>query len=290
MKTTQRPLSDILIQEKAIEAIGKIFCDREHHAQDLLTQALESETDELARDILGDIIDNAALAREERLPICQDTGLLVVFARLGVDAHLERCLRDTLEQATAIAWQKYYMRDSIAPDPLRGQLGKCEDMRYETDTRLPIVLHLEQVPGDGLSLDLALKGGGAENMSALRMFNPSVKVEEIVEFVVDTVVSAGGRPCPPIIVGVGIGGDFELSAILAKRALFTDSDERSVCYRGLEQDILQRINERGRGVMGLAGRSTALEVRILTAPCHIASLPVAVNLDCHAHRHIRVEL
>lgn len=290
MKTPQRLLSDALIQEKVIEAIGKIFCNREPHAQELLTQALESETDELARDILGDIIDNAALAREERLPLCQDTGLLVVFARLGVDVHMERCLRDTLEQAAAIAWQKYYMRDSIAQDPLRGQLGMGEDVRFSDDDRLPIVLHLEQVPGDGLSLDLGLKGGGAENMSALRMFNPSAKVEEIVEFVVDTVVNAGGKPCPPVIVGVGIGGDFELSAILAKRALLTDSDERSVCYRGLEQDILQRINERGRGVMGLAGRSTALEVRILTAPCHIASLPVAVNLDCHAHRHIRVEI
>ena len=290
MKTPQRLLSDTLIQEKVFEAIGKIFCDREPYTQELLTQALESETDELARDILGDIIDNAALAREERLPLCQDTGLLVVFARLGVDARLESCLRDTLEQAAAIAWQKYYMRDSIAPDPLRGQLGECEDMRYETDTRLPIVLHLEQVPGHGLSLDLGLKGGGAENMSALRMFNPSAKVEEIVEFVVDTVFNAGGKPCPPVIIGVGIGGDFELSAILAKRALFTNSDERSACCRGLEQDILQRINERGRGVMGLAGKSTALEVRILTAPCHIASLPVAVNLDCHAHRHIRVEL
>ena len=290
MKTAQRLLSDALIQEIVIEAIGKIFCDREPHAQELLTQALNSETDELARDILDDIIDNAALAREEHLPLCQDTGLLVVFARLGVDARLESCLRDILEQAAAIAWQKYYMRDSIAPYPLRGQLDECEDMRSETDIRLPIVLHLEQVPGDGLSLDLALKGGGAENMSALRMFNPSAKVEEIVEFVVDTVVNAGGRPCPPVIVGVGIGGDFELSAILAKRALFTDSDERGTCYRELEKDILRRINERGSGVMGLAGGSTALEVRILTAPCHIASLPVAVNLDCHAHRHIRVEI
>lgn len=290
MKTAQRLLSDALIQEKVIEAIGKIFCDREPHAQELLTHALESETDELARDILDDIIDNAALAREERLPLCQDTGLLVVFARLGVDARLESCLRDTLEQAAAIAWQKYYMRDSIAPDPLRGQLDECEDIRSESDARLPIVLHLEQVRGDGLSLDLALKGGGAENMSAMRMFNPSAKVDEIVEFVVDTVVNAGGRPCPPVIVGVGIGGDFELSAILAKRALFTDSDERGTCYRELEKDILRRINERGSGVMGLAGGSTALEVRILTAPCHIASLPVAVNLDCHAHRHIRVEI
>lgn len=290
MKTAQRLLSDALIQAKVIEAIGKIFCDREPHAQELLTQALESETDELARDILGDIIDNAALARDERLPLCQDTGLLVVFARLGVDVHLESRLRDTLEQAAAISWQKYYMRDSIASDPLRGQLGVYENIRSEIGARLPIVLHLEQVPGDGLSLDLALKGGGAENMSALRMFNPSANMYEIVEFVVDTVVNAGGRPCPPVIVGVGIGGDFELSAILAKRALFTDSNERGACYRGLEQDILQRINERGRGVMGLAGRCTALEVRILTAPCHIASLPVAVNLDCHAHRHIRVEI
>jgi fumarate hydratase subunit alpha len=122
------------------------------------------------------------------------------------------------------------------------------------------------------------------------MFNPSAKIEEIVEFVVDTVVNAGGRPCPPVIVGVGIGGNIELSAVLAKRALFTNTDERGACYRGFEQDILQRINERGRGVMGLAGSSTALEVRILTAPCHIASLPVAVNLDCHAHRHIQVEI
>ena len=148
MKTAQRLLSDALIQEIVIEAIGKIFCDREPHAQELLTHALESETDELARDILDDIIDNAALAREERLPLCQDTGLLVVFARLGVDVRLEICLRDTLEQAAAIAWQKYYMRDSIAPYPLRGQLDECEDMRSETDTRLPIVLHLEQVRGD----------------------------------------------------------------------------------------------------------------------------------------------
>lgn len=272
-----------LIRDQVVAGIGEIFCRRTAEATELLRRALDSETDELARDMLEAILQNQAEAVSSQLPLCQDTGLLVVFADLGCEA-LSGCLEHIIGEAALEAWQKFYLRDSIAPDPLRGRtLDRGESLPRPEPSGLPLILHLRQVPGNQLTLHLALKGGGAENCGAVKMFTPGASLEEIETFVVQTVVEAGGKACPPVFVGVGMGGDFETCAILAKRALFLPR-ENGPGLRQMEARLLDRINRSGKGVMGLGGATTALKVSVLTQPCHIASLPVAVNLDCHAHR------
>ena len=274
-----------LIAKNFREVISEIFCQCHTPTLTLLRSAHSSETDELARDMLESILQNAEIAAREQVPLCQDTGLVIVFAQMGTEVHIEGgTLQDILDSAAYDIWQELYLRDSLSPDPLLLRHNPTAE-----HTRLPVVLHLEQVPGDRLTLRIALKGGGAENMSALRMFNPTITPDEIDEFIVSTVVNAGGNPCPPVIVGVGIGGDFELCAILAKKALLLGSQAEQP-YAQMEQRILASINQRGKGVQGFTGHTTALSVHIRTAPCHIASLPVAVNLDCHAHRYAVREL
>ncbi|MBW6513865.1 MAG: fumarate hydratase [Candidatus Syntrophosphaera sp.] len=289
------------IREAMISAIGEIYCRPHSETLELLKIARDQEQDEIARDMLDSILANAEIGAREGIPVCQDTGLVIVFAEIGTSVLIEGVtLRDIIEAAAAEAWQKYFLRDSIASDPLRrvqkpepantGSEG-CNtgpETLYGPDTAksIPVILHLDQVPGEKLTLHVALKGGGAENCSALKMFNPTTPLEDIEDFIVATVVQAGGKACPPVIVGVGIGGDFELCARLAKQALIVphSAEGKKICLLNLEQRLLDRINAEGKGVQGFAGSTTALEVRILTAPCHIASLPVAVNLDCHAHR------
>lgn len=283
MPSSPRVLSASSVHAAIVDAIGEMYCHLEPRTKELLARAYEQETDELARDMLAAILQNAELAPGDQIPLCQDTGLLIIFAELGGACLIEGgTLPQIAAAAAAAAWSKYYLRASLAPDPLfdRGPVG-CG----AAGSPAPI-LHLLQVPGDRLTLRLALKGGGAENCSAWRMFQPAAKLAEIEDFIVQTVVSAGGKPCPPVLVGVGIGGDFELSALLAKRALLWDPDDVSLDrrYLELERRLLERINREGRGVQGMGGRNTALLVKVLREPCHIASLPVAVNLDCHAHR------
>ncbi len=289
-----RSISADQITKVFIDAIGEIYCQPQAEILDLLKSALDREKDEVARDMLDTIIENAEIGARDKVPVCQDTGLVIVFARLGVDAHIEGgCLQDILDSAASAAWDKYFLRRSVAEDPLLYRQKPTKDKQVsdiESPFPLfpfcPVILHLEQVPGNTLILDIALKGGGAENMSTLRMFNPTATPDEVEKYIVDTVVSAGGNPCPPVIVGVGIGGDFELCAVLAKKALIVPAEKRSVDdpYLRMEERILESINQLGKGVQGFAGATTALEVRILTAPCHIASLPVAVNIECHSHR------
>ncbi len=276
------------IRAQVIEGIGEIYCRPTAEAAELVRQALDSEQDEVARDMLSSILLNHQIALRDGLPLCQDTGLLIVFADLGLDVHIEGgSLEQIISEAAAIAWQKFHLRDSINPDPLmrmnRGEGSERPEPASHDPSRLPVVLHLEQVPGETLTLRLALKGGGAENCSALKMFLPGASEDEIIDFVVNTVVQAGGKACPPVFVGVGIGGDFESCAILAKKALMISEEGRAEDNQMAER-ILSIINQTGRGVMGFAGSTTALKVTVLTRPCHIASLPVAVNIDCHAHR------
>ncbi len=279
-----RIIASALIRAQVSDAIGEIYCRPSPETAQLLNQALAAEADELARDLLEAILANHVAALSSGLPLCQDTGLLVVFAQLGHAALVEGdCLEQVISSAAAEAWQTYHLRDSIAIDPLRGCVTGSDPDKESASGNLPVILHLEQVPGDQLVLHLALKGGGAENCGALRMFEPGAACSGIEEFVVDTVVGAGGRPCPPVFVGVGIGGDFETCAVLAKRALVMPGDS-GPGIRQMEERILAQINQKGKGVMGMAGSTTALKVSIQTRPCHIASLPVAVNLDCHAHR------
>jgi fumarate hydratase subunit alpha len=275
-----RYVSADAITGKIVAAIGEMFWQTDPLLIKAIQISLESETDPLARDILKDIIRNSEIANQEKIPTCQDTGTLVVFVEYGTALHLGGAdLRMVIETAAAQAWRRFSLRDSIVSDPLRE--------REAVTMPLPVVLHTEMVPGDKLRFTMALKGGGAENMSTLKIFSPSASSDEIREFVVQAVVSAGGKPCPPLIVGVGIGGNFENCALLAKKALFRPLGEPNpqAAHAELERAILDGINSRGTGPMGLGGKTTALAVHVLTAPCHIASLPVAVNIQCHAHRH-----
>ncbi len=219
------------------------------------------------------------------MPLCQDTGFAVWFVEMGRDVTLSRgTISEAVTAGTRAGYKRFYLRKSIVADPLFD--------RKNTTDNTPVILHLEQVEGDRLKLILAPKGGGSENMSALRMLKPSDGRAGVVEFVVNSVISAGGNPCPPTIVGVGIGGTMERAACLAKRALLRPvgqpaADSR---YAELEREILERINASGIGPQGLGGAVTSLAVHVEHHPCHCASLPVAVNLNCHAARHQEVIL
>lgn len=273
------------ISKAVTQAIGEIYCSIDPEVREALEQAYQIEDEPLARDMLAAILENARLGPKDKVPVCQDTGTVVVIAELGCRAKIgDGGLKAALAAGIDEAWRKFYLRGSVVQDPLFA--------RAVPATQVPFVLHLEQTRGDRLSLSLALKGGGAENTSALRMFNPTAGVDEVGEFVVQTVVAAGGKPCPPLIVGVGIGGNFESCAILAKKALLSPLNQvaEDARYRELSLAILKQINARGKGIQGMGGKTTALAVKILAAPCHIASLPVAVNIECHAHRWTRLEL
>jgi fumarate hydratase subunit alpha len=278
-----RVISGDEIREAVVAAIGKIYCSVDPEVVSALTRAYALETYELARDMLEAMLRNAELAPKLPLPVCQDTGSAVVFARIGTRVLIEGGdLVTILSSALAEAWDRFYLRRSIVADPLFD--------RSPISGTVPPVLHLEQVHGDSLELELMLKGGGAENAGALRMFNPTASLEEVEGFVADTAVAAGGKACPPVIVGVGIGGNFERCALLAKQSLLLPlgscrGDDR---LQDMSRRILRQINERGKGVQGMGGRTTALAVNIISESCHIASLPVAVNLECHAHRHARI--
>lgn len=252
---------------------------------DALETALRRESDPLARGVLSAIRENDRIAEEKRLPICQDTGMAVVFAEVGSLVHIEG---DTLESAVNRGVSKAYLggklRCSVVKDPLF--------YRENTGDNTPAVLHVRTVPGDRLKLIAAPKGFGSENMSALKMFTPSAKPADIVDFVVGAVEKAGSNPCPPITVGVGIGSDFEGCALLAKYALtrsLSDSHP-DPNYAALEKTILDRINALGIGPQGFGGDTSAFAVKIEVGPTHIAGLPVAVNINCHVVRHASIVL
>ena len=248
-----------------------------------LEDGAKVETSPVGKAILNQVLDNANIAREESRPICQDTGFAVFFVEIGKEVYIEG---DTLENAinkgVALGYTEGYLRKSIVNDPLFD--------RVNTKDNTPAVIHITFVEGDTLSITLAPKGGGSENMSKINMMKPSDGEEGVFNFVVDSVINSGGNPCPPTIVGVGIGGTFEKCAEMAKRALLRPvgephKDER---YAQLEKRILEAINNSGVGPQGLGGNVTALAVHIETYPCHIAQMPVAVNLNCHAARHSEV--
>ena len=245
----------------------------------LLRQCLGSEESPLGREVLGQIVENARIACDEKIPMCQDTGFSVVFLELGQDVHLtDGDLMAAVHEGVRRGTKEGYLRSSIVRDPLR---------RVNTGDNTPAVVHVEIVPGDKIKITVAPKGGGSENMSEIKMLPPSAGVEGVREFVVDLIRRSGGNPCPPVIAGVGIGGTFEKCAWLAKKALLrpAGSPNPDPFYAELESDLLKRINGLGIGPMGFGGRCTALAVHVETHPCHIASLPVAVNVQCHAARH-----
>ena len=245
----------------------------------LIKDKKQEETFDLAKNILGDICDNITCAKEINVPICQDTGMAVVFIELGQDVHI---VGDVLEDAVNEGVRQGYidgkLRCSIVADPLK---------RVNTNDNTPCVLHLKVVKGDNVKITVAPKGFGSENMSAMKMFTPSATVDDIVNFVVNQVNTAGSNPCPPIVVGVGIGGDFEHCAYLAKKALCRDVSKRNddPFYADIEKTMLDKINELGIGPQGFGGKTTALCVNIEQYPTHIAGLPVSVNIGCHVTRH-----
>jgi fumarate hydratase subunit alpha len=246
--------------------------------------AATRETSPLGKQVLAEILENNRLAAQEIVPICQDTGTAVVFVELGQDAHVTGgALYDAINAGVRQGYADGYLRKSIVVDPLR---------RKNTGDNTPAVIHLDITPGDRIRLAVLPKGGGAENMSRARMLTPADGEQGVRAFVVETVDQAGSNACPPVIVGVGIGGTFDSVGMLAKKALLRTVGERhpDPYYAALEEDLLKQINALGVGPMGYGGNVTALDVHIETAPCHIASLPVAVNLQCHAARIARAEL
>ncbi len=247
--------------------------------RECIENAAKSEKSELCRSVLGDITANLDAASELSVPICQDTGMAVVFAEIGQDVHITNGLfEDAVNAGVARGYVDGKLRLSIVRDPLE---------RVNTNDNTPAVIHTRIVSGDRIKLTVAPKGFGSENMSRLKMFTPSAAKEDIVKFVVETVSAAGSNPCPPIVVGVGIGGDFEYSALLAKKALCRDLNTRNPnpLYNEMEKTMLTEINKLGIGSQGFGGTVTALYVNIEQAPTHIAGLPVAVNMGCHVTRH-----
>ncbi|MCD8047819.1 MAG: fumarate hydratase [Clostridiales bacterium] len=241
--------------------------------------ARETEVSPVGQSILGDVVENFTFAGERQLPICQDTGMAVVFCDLGQEVHITGCLlSDAVDRGVSLGYTEGHLRCSVVADPLR---------RVNTGDNTPAVLHLRLVEGDRLSITVAPKGFGSENMASLSMLKPSVTREQVEDTIVEAVSRASSNPCPPVIVGVGLGGDFELAAQLSKRALLRplDEDNPDPYYREMEGRILEKVNRLGIGPQGLGGRTTALKVSILAHPTHIAGLPCAVNLNCHVARH-----
>jgi fumarate hydratase subunit alpha len=245
-----------------------------------LEQALELEESPTGREILELILENARIAKEEQAPICQDTGFAVFFVELGQNVHVvDGDFEEAINEGVRQGYTEGYLRKSIVDDPVID--------RKNTGDNTPAVIHTQVVPGDKIRITIATKGGGSENMSEVKMMKAADGIEGVKDFVVDKVKRSGGNPCPPVVVGVGIGGTFEKCAMLAKKALLRPLGQRHTDPRfaEVETEILRRINNSGIGPMGLGGRVTALDVHVEIYPCHIASMPAAVNMQCHASRH-----
>ncbi|WP_455536764.1 fumarate hydratase [Prevotella koreensis] len=242
------------------------------------------EKSPLGKQIIDTIVQNADIARNERCPICQDTGMTVVFVEMGQDVHVtEGFIEDAINQGVRQGYTKGYLRKSVVKDPID---------RVNTNDNTPAIIHYEIVEGDCFRIVVSPKGFGSENKSGLKMLTPSAGIPGIKKFIIDTVATAGGNPCPPIIVGVGIGGTMERAAYLSKKALLrpVGSHSENETVAQLETELLEEINRLGIGPCGFGGTTTALTVNILTNATHIAGLPVSVNIGCHATRHAEGEL
>lgn len=249
-----------------------------------ICQACETESWPLANSILRTIKENFEIAEHDEVPICQDTGAACVFVTMGQNIYADGSIAAAIDEGVRQGYADGYLRKSIVSDPLDG--------RVNTGDNTPAMIYWDVVPGDVFRITVAPKGFGSENMSRIKMLRPADGVEGVKEFVVKTVEEAGPNPCPPIIVGVGIGGTFDKAALLAKKALMRNTDVRNPkkYYADLEKELLDRINDLGIGPQGIGGRTTCLAVNIEEMPTHIAGLPVAVNINCHVTRHITEEL
>ena len=264
------------------DAIKDMCINANHYLADDMTAALDksadSEKSPLGRQILCQLKDNLDIAGKDMIPICQDTGMAVVFAEVGQDVHVNGNLTDAINEGVRRGYTEGYLRKSVVSDPIE---------RVNTNDNTPAVIHYEIVPGDKIRLTLAPKGFGSENMSRVFMLKPADGAEGVKEAILTAVKDAGPNACPPMVVGVGIGGTFEKCAILAKKALTRPADSHSDIgwAADMEQELLERINKTGIGPGGLGGSTTALAVNIETYATHIAGLPVAVNICCHVNRH-----
>lgn len=270
--------------QEITEAVARLCIEANLHLPDGMKECIENarklEKSELCKSVLGDLEQNLIAADELSVPICQDTGMAVVFAEIGQDVHIAGgAFEDAVNEGVAKGYVEGKLRLSVVGDPIE---------RVNTGNNTPAVIHTRIVPGDKISLTVAPKGFGSENMSRLKMFTPSASKEDIIDFIVETASVAGSNPCPPIVVGVGIGGDFEQCAYLAKKALCRDLSARNPkpLYAEMEKAALCGINRLGIGAQGFGGTQTALYVNIEQAPTHIAGLPVAVNMGCHVTRHV----
>ena len=271
------------------EAVAKLSIDANYYLSPDVFEALQkgAETEEspLGREIFGQLVNNACIAKNENMPICQDTGMAVIFVELGQDVHVTGGgLNDAINAGVAKGYKDGYLRKSVVDDPLF--------VRKNTGDNTPAIIHLTIVPGDKMKITLAPKGFGSENMSAMRGMKPSDGVAGVKKFVVETVQNAGSNPCPPIVIGIGIGGTVEMAAIQAKKALTRPINIRNSHpeYAKLEEELLELVNNTGVGPQGLGGRITALAVNINHYPTHIAGMPVVININCHATRHAEITL
>jgi len=269
--------------DQIVETVAKLCQEANYFlGEDLRSafqQSLNTEASPTGRDVLQQLLQNADIASSEQVPMCQDTGVAVVFIEIGQEVQVEGgYIYDAINEGVSKGYTEGYLRKSMVKSPLN---------RVNTGDNTPAIIHTKIVPGDSLHITVAPKGGGSENMSAISMMAPAAGISGIKKFVVDTVRKAGPNPCPPVVVGVGIGGNFEKCAYLAKEALLRDLGEPNVEpeIARLERELLEEINKTGIGPQGFGGSTTALAVHIEVFPCHIASLPVAVNLNCHSARH-----
>ena len=252
-----------------------------------LEEAYENEKSPVAKEVIAQLLENAKIAKDEERPLCQDTGLAVFFVRVGEDVKINGgTLKEAINKGTEIGYQEGYLRASTCEPFTRANL------KDKIGYNLPAVIHFDLVEGDKIDIEYAAKGGGSENVSRAKVLPPAAGKEGVIEFVKEVISDAGGNPCPPITVGVGIGGTFEKAAISSKHALFRDVGTKNPDPEldELEQIMLEEINKLGIGAMGMGGTKTALAVHIEANPCHIASLPVSVNVQCHSSRHAHITI
>lgn len=273
----------VINSDEIVNAVKRMCVSANCHINDdirrALEKSLETEKSDISRGVLKNLLKNADIADKKEVPICQDTGMAVFFIEIGSEVFIEGdTLTDAVNKGVALGYTEGYLRKSVVRDPLD---------RVNTGDNTPAVIYCDFVKGDKLKITFAPKGFGSENKGGIKMLNPSDGVDGVIDFVTETVRKAGANPCPPMVVGVGIGGTMDKAAVLSKKALTRDIEIRNEnsFYAELERTLLERINKLGIGPQGMGGTTTALSVNIETYPTHIAGLPTAVNINCHATRH-----
>ncbi len=277
------------VRDKIKELVQTGNYELQDDVVNVINEMKDKEESPAGRAVFEQILENAQIAKTEKLGLCQDTGLAIFFVEIGEDVTLNKddglgSLKEAIIEGSKAGYEEGYLRKSVVEDPIR---------RKNTGDNTPVFIHWELEPGDAFKLTFIAKGGGAENMSAVRMFAPAAGQQGVEDFVVETADKGGSNPCPPIVVGVGVGGNFEYSTLLAKKALLRKplgSHNADPFYADMEKRLLKRINNLGIGPQGMGGRCTSLAVHVEAFPCHIASMPAAVNIQCHSHRVMSFEL